>query len=67
MVVMLASFVVWDVCEGSDITDGGFAKMRGGNTRTAGYRVFLFYCEERHIHLCLVCSRNDDSILTIGR
>ena len=25
-VVMPASFVVWDVCKGSDITDGGFVR-----------------------------------------
>ena len=39
--------------------------MRGRNTRTAGYRVFLFYfnCEERHRNLCLVCRRDDDLYL----
>ena len=42
MIAMPASIVVWDVCEDSDITDGSFAQMRGGNTRTAGHRVFLF-------------------------
>ena len=42
VVVMPASIGVWDVCEGSDITDGAFVKMRGRNTRTAGHRVFLF-------------------------
>jgi hypothetical protein len=42
VVVIPASFVVWYVCEGRDITDGSFVKMRGRNTRTARYRVFLF-------------------------
>ena len=47
-------------CEDSDITDDTFVKMRGANTRTAGHRVFLFYCEERHKNLCLVCRQNND-------
>ena len=42
VIVMPASIVVWDVCEDSDITEGTFVKMRGTNTRTARYRVFLF-------------------------
>ena len=42
VIVMPATIVVWDIYKGSDITDGTFVKMRGANTRTARYRVFLF-------------------------
>ena len=51
VVVMPASIVVGDICKDTDITDGSFAQMRGGNTRTAGYRVFLFYCEGKDLTL----------------
>ena len=56
---MPTSIEVWDVCEGSDITDGAFVKMRGGNTRTAHLpRVSLILnYEERDINLCLICNR----------
>jgi hypothetical protein len=42
VIVMPASIGVWDICEDTDITDGTSVKMRGANTRTARYRVFLF-------------------------
>ena len=42
---------VWAIVNQSDIAYGAFAQMRGRNTRTAGYRVFLFYCEEWHLNL----------------
>ena len=40
------SLALWAICKGSDIAYGSFAQMRGANTRTARYRVFLFYCSE---------------------
>ena len=36
--------------------------MRGRNTRTAGHRVFLFYCEEWDLNLCLGYRRKRRSI-----
>ena len=42
VVVIPASIGVWDVCEGRDITDGGFVKMRGRNTRTVPPACFFF-------------------------
>jgi hypothetical protein len=33
---------VWAIVNQSNITDDDFAQIRGGNTRTAGHRVFLF-------------------------
>ena len=62
--VMPAPIGVWDIVSQSEITDGAFVKMRGANTRTAGHRVFLFYCEERDINLCLVNKQNNGGYLS---
>ena len=65
--------IVWAICEGSDIANGDFMQLRGGNTRTAGHRVFLFvlivkakikfacfiYNKKHNIHLF---SREADSL-----
>ena len=39
---MPTSFEVLAICKGSDITDGAFIKMRGGNTRTVPPACFFF-------------------------
>ena len=56
-VVMPAPFGVWDVCKGSDITDGAFIKMRGRNTRTARYRVFLFIVKAKMKFACFIYNK----------
>ena len=61
---MPASIVVWDVCEDSDITDGSFAQMRGGNTRTAGYRVFLFIVKSE-MWICVLATNECTTTISL--
>jgi hypothetical protein len=65
VVVMPASIVVWDVCEGRDITDGSFAQMRGGNTRTARYRVFLFVVKAKIYAFALATNQTNGIYLCL--
>ena len=62
VIVMPASIGVWDVCEGSDITDGSFVKMRGRNTRTARYRVFIFVVKSE-IRFCTFVTEECEAII----